>query len=245
MIRIEFDARAADRSLAEVDDQLPFAASLALNKTAQKVKKELVSEMKRVFDRPTPFVLNSLYIKPATKQKLEAMVWLKDEYSVGSVGTPATKYLSPEIFGGGRNAKSHERRLRDKGLLGSNRVAVPGRDAVLNRYGNFNGGTIKQMMSGLGINRDIGYQSNATAKSRRRNRKRANYFVMGGERPMGIFSRAAGGEPKSFIWFVKAPHYRSRLDFFGIGQRVIDEHLAREMDAAIELALRTARFAIG
>jgi len=247
MLKITFDkSQSPDDVVRQLDgyrSQIPFATSLAINRTADLVRKAIVAEMKKVFDKPTPFTLNSLYVSPSTKNKLEAVVWLKDEYAVGNQGTPATKYLGPEIFGGVRNAKAHERRLRDKGLLGSSLFAVPaqGAEGLLNRYGNINGGLIKQMMSSLQINRDIGYQSNETAKSRKRKPKRARYFVLGGETPLGIASRPTGGELQPVLWFVKAPNYKPRLDFFGIGKRVIDEHLEKELVKAMQYAIKTAR----
>lgn len=247
MIKIKFDRNASpddvQRKLNGFADQIPFATSLAINRTAELVKKAVVDEMKKVFDRPTPFTLNSLYVTPSTKDKLEAVVWLKDEYSVGNQGTPATKYLGPEIFGGARRAKSHERRLRDKGMLGSGMFAVPaqGAEGLLNRYGNLEGGLIWQMMSSLKINRDIGYQSNETAKSRKRNRSRARYFILGGDRPLGIASRPTGGVLQPFVWFVKSPSYTPRLNFFAIAEKAIDENLEKQLSKAIRYAIKTMR----
>ena len=248
MLRIQFDRGQSPADVSRQLDEIvtkhvPFATSLALNRTAQLVRKAVVKEMQRVFDRPTPYTKNSLYIEPSNKQKLEAVVWLKDEYAVGNQGTPATKYLGPEIFGGSRNAKSHERRLRDNGLLGSTMFAVPaqGAENLLNRYGNLSGGKIKQMMSGLAINRDVGHQSNITAKSIKRNPNRGRYFIIGGsENPQGIAQRPRGGALQPFLWFVKAPHYRKRLDFFGVAEKTINENLERELIKAISYAIKTA-----
>lgn len=247
MLKIEFDRSNIPESVARQLDgyrsQIQFATSLAVNRTAELVRRAIVNEMQKVFDRPTAFTRNSLYVTPSTKDKLEAVVWLKDEYSVGNQGTPATKYLGPEIFGGSRHAKSHEKRLRDKGMLGTAMFAVPaqGAEGLLNRYGNMNGGLIKQMMSSLQINRDIGYQSNETVKSRKRKSKRSRYFVIGGDTPLGIGSRSTGGSLQPVLWFVRAPNYKPRLDFFGIGQKVIDEHLDKELVKAMQYAIRTAR----
>lgn len=243
---VEIDAAAVTRALAEMQNQIPFATSLAINKTAQLVRRAIVTEMKRVFDRPTPFALNSLFIEVSTKTKLNAKVWLKDGYNEGFDGTPAVKYLTPEIYGGPRRAKSHERRLRDSGILGSSMFAAPARGAqgLLNRYGNLSGGIIRQMTSGLGIDEErAGYQSNITDRSRRRNKRRGKYFVMGGERPVGISRRVSGGGLQPFLWFVRAPNYRPRLDFFGVAQKVIDENLEKELEKAINNAIRTARIA--
>ena len=57
--------------------------------------------MRSVFDRPTPFTLNSIGVKPARKDNLESVVFVKDI---------ATSYLAPYEFGG-RN------KLNSKALL--------------------------------------------------------------------------------------------------------------------------------
>src|ERR1035441_633525 len=74
--------------------QLPFATAKALTRTAQLIKAAEVDEMRRVFDRPTPWTLNSVFITPATKDNLIARVWLKQD---AAKGTPAAKYLLSEI----------------------------------------------------------------------------------------------------------------------------------------------------
>ena len=63
-INIHVDLSGAIRQLGEMKKQIPFAASLAINRTAQSVKRRLVDEMVNVFDRPTPYTLDSVYIKP-------------------------------------------------------------------------------------------------------------------------------------------------------------------------------------
>jgi hypothetical protein len=62
----------------KVRRQVPFAIKNTLNKLAESTKQDAVSEMRRNFDRPTPFTLNSLFIKYATKQNLSARVFVKD-----------------------------------------------------------------------------------------------------------------------------------------------------------------------
>jgi hypothetical protein len=238
MLTIQVDDKDVKRWLLAAGTQMPFAVMLGINRTAKLVKDEIREEMVRVFDRPTSYTLNSLLTTMATKHKLEGQVWLRDVWG-SSGGTPAVNFIGPSIFGGGRHGKSHELALRRAGILGNDRVAVPGKDARLDQYGNISGGLIRQMMSGLLIGRETGYQSNITAASRARNKRRAVYFTMG-KPAIGIFTRQ-GGVLRCFEKFVKAPVYQPRLDFFGIGQRVIDEHLQTETIIAIEEALRTAR----
>lgn len=239
MINVKFDTDKLSRDLDEIGrKQLPFAAAKAMTKTAQLVRNKMRQEMMRNFDRPTRYTLNSLYIKPAKKTDLSAAVFFKDEWSVGSAGTPATKFLSPHVEGGGRGHRSSERKLINAGVMPGGLFAVPGRDAPLNAYGNITGGKWRQITSGLSADQDVaGFQSNITAKSARRNRKRGRYFNIGGR---GIGLRQ-GGDVKVMLWFVRAPRYQKRLDFYGIGEQIIREHLPLEFSKAFAEAMRTRR----
>ncbi|WP_246797466.1 hypothetical protein [Burkholderia perseverans] len=78
-----FDSQVEDH----VQRQLPFAASVALNKTANVAKQALADEMCDVFDRPTPYTLRSLRVRRATKRQLVARVGFIDE---SFKGTPAS-----------------------------------------------------------------------------------------------------------------------------------------------------------
>lgn len=271
MIKIQFDRGQSPVDVSKQLDQiatkhLPFATSLALNRTAQLVRKAVVKEMQRVFDRPTPYTKNSLYIEPSTKQKLEAVVWMKDgsgralpystmtqdgsnwvRYTASEIkssgkGVPPTRFLAPEIFGGARSAKSHEKVLRKEGIMGSRMFAMPGDDGHFeDRYGNITGSRLTQMLSALRINpeRD-GYQSNETDKSRQRRKgKRPEYFRLG-EKGIGYRLPGQKGPPSVFLWFAKSPNYRKRLDFFGVANKTIDENLERELMKAIQYAIKTA-----
>jgi hypothetical protein len=200
-------------------------------------------EMGRVFHSPTRYTLNSLYIKPAKKNSLEAHVFFKDEWSTGSHGTPATYFLTPEIEGGLRRHKSSELRLIETGLLGSSQFALPGRDQERNASGDMTGGQWKQILSGMGIARRApGYDANITPKSKKRNPKRGLVFPLG--KPghvLGIGSRAKGQGLRIRLWFVDSVHYQKRFDFYGVGERVVKEHLQAEISKALEQAMRTAR----
>src|SRR5450830_1021925 len=80
------------RLVGELAKQTRFALKTALNTTATQVRDGLRSEIQRTIDRPTPYTLNSLFIRAATAQNLEATVWLKDERATSNAGTrpPAT-----------------------------------------------------------------------------------------------------------------------------------------------------------
>jgi hypothetical protein len=216
---------------------VPFATALALTRTAQEVRKAEVQEMKRVFDRPTPFTLNSLYLKPATKADLTAKIWVKEIFS------RKDHYLRPEIFGGARRLKGFERLLMRKGLLPTGWMAVPGAGAKLDAYGNISGAQMVQILSALKALGEQGYAANRTKDSAKRRRgKQAELFVGrpgGGRLPNGVWQRfrfAHGSAIKPILIFIRGPRYTERFDFFGVGNRTA----ARVFSGLFEQALREA-----
>jgi hypothetical protein len=247
VFNITLDARDAIRQLSDFPDQVRFASSLAINKTAQQVKKDLQKEMKRVFDRPTPYTLNGLFIAPSTKQHLQAEVWLKGDgsFAPSSNGTAQVKYLSPEIFGGERKPRSSELDLRRADFLEDDMFTTPGYEfeQKLDRYGNVPSSVIMRMITNLKIQQeDHGVQQNQTASSKKRRKGRAEYFVMGKNPGLGVFRRKTGSDDlESVLWFVKKPHYQKRFDFFGVAEKSAAEHMPKELVKAVRFALATAR----
>lgn len=71
--------------------QLPFATAQALTAIAREIQKGEQAAMSTVFDRPTPFTVNSVGVKPARKDNQEAEVFVKDI---------AAAYLKPYEVGG-------------------------------------------------------------------------------------------------------------------------------------------------
>jgi hypothetical protein len=231
-------------------NEFPYAMARALTKTAQEIKKAEVDEMQRVFDRPTRWTLNSVFISPATKEKHIAEVWLKDEWAVGSSGVPAVKYLRPHIFGGERNLKRHEKALQYAGILPSGMYCVPGQGAELDAYGNMKTSQIIQIMSYFKAFGEQGYKANITdarkAKLKKGTKKNRGYEYFAirerrgsGLKP-GIYKRtgfAWGGAVKPIIMFVKRPSYQPRFDFFGVAQRVSGQVFLQAFDQAMKDAL--------
>ncbi|MFV3332219.1 hypothetical protein ACNFIA_14905 [Pseudomonas sp. NY15437] len=224
-------------------DQIPFAAALALTRTAQAVEKVLVTSMRTVFDRPTPYTLNSLRVFPATKEKLVARVWMKDE-SVKA--EPATRWLTPEIYGGDRRTKRVERQLRERGILPEGKYIAPGAGAKLDKYGNMVRGQVTKALSGIGGFTQQGYDANATSSAR--STKKGNYrryFVMHGSdrQPIGIAERTAKGKDglAMILAFVSKPTYRKTFDFHQIAQREAEARLRDEAVKAVAEARRTRR----
>lgn len=235
--------------------QVRFATAVALTRTAKVAKDDLRKEMMQVFDAPTPYSLNSLRTSPATPNKLVATVHLKDDVSKG--GTPAHKYLDPEIDGGGRRHKRFEVALeRSAGKPGS-MYAVPGVAAKKDRYGNVPAGEIRKLLSYLrSAEQTLGFQANLSEKRRKRMAKGSKT-----KRPTGYFVAAPGMKntkhlkPGIYQWtgfawgraikpvivFAGSAQYKKRLPFAQTVDKTIDREYATQFSAAMEQALRTAR----
>ena len=156
--RVKADTATAHLNALE-RKQLPFAYSLAVNRTAKLVKQAEIDKMRAVFDRPTPYTLNSLYVKPGTKANPSAYVWLKyDTFK----GTPAEKYLLPQIDGGSRSHKRFERALQGVGAMPTGYYCIPGKFAQMDNYGNWSRGQIIKILSYFRAFPERGYRANMT-----------------------------------------------------------------------------------
>lgn len=233
-------------ALTELErDLIPYAVSTALTKTAQGLIGRLQDEMRVVFDKPTPYTLNALRLMPATKDKLSARVWFKNE---ADGAQPASVWLSPEVYGGDRRNKPAELQLRAMGILPAGMYVVPGDGAELDAYGNMKRGQITKAMSGVRGFTQSGYKANATDSKRSVRKGNAkSYFVMQrAGQPIGIAQRTGWGKGsrasvKMILAFVAKPRYGERLSFFQIAEQYTREHLPREFDSAMETVRR--RFA--
>jgi hypothetical protein len=204
-----------------------------------------------VFDRPTPYTLNSLYVQPATKQTQTAKVWLKEEG--GKRGTPAAAYLSPDIQGGERTLKPFELALRTAGVLPSNMFAVPGSGATIDAYGNMSRGQIVAILSYFRAFPEAGYTANITDKKRaslkRGSKKRLGfeYFVGrpgDGKLPLGVWQRtrfASGTAIKPILIFVDATLYHAIYDFAFVAETTVDREFPSQFRDALVGAIATAR----
>jgi hypothetical protein len=200
--------------------------------------------MRDVFERPTPYTLNSLYSRGATKQDLTAVVWLKYDTSKG---TPADKYLLPEIRGGERVLKRFERALRAVGALPEGFFAVPGAGAKMDAYGNMATSQIVQVLSYFRAFPEAGYRANITEKRKRQlekttlSRQGFAYFVgapADGKLPLGVWQRfSQQRQIRPILIFVKSVHYSQRFNFDYVGQLTV----AREFPGQFARALSEAQ----
>lgn len=226
----------------------------ALTRTAVEVKAAELSELNSVIDRPTPYTQNAMFVKPATAETLAAEVWFKDD-TAGS-GTPATKYLLPQVEGGQRHMKRFEKALQAAGSMPAGTVAVPGSAAKLDAYGNISRGQINQILSQVGVELTAGHNRTLTKGTDRASRtKQRNAYgraggqfvaikVQNGKLKPGIYlaeSRNFGaklglgrtGKLRPVVLFVRAANYKPRFDFHGVAERVAAERLPMQVTRAL------------
>jgi len=250
-VRVELaEARKALEKLRK--DQIPFATAYALTQCAKAAQADLEREMARVFDRPTPFTLKAVRIRPATKRNLTAEVKLKDE---AYKGNPAVRWLIAQIEGGPRNLKGFEKLMQRAGVMPNGWFAIPTKNAPLDRYGNVPGSVINRILAQVQASRDI--LTRETPRSRAKNVRRAirkregRYFVAQPGNPRtkhlkpGIWERVSFGFGDSirpvFLFSSTAPTYTKRLPFEQIVQRAVARELRTQFERGFQLAQSTMR----
>ncbi|MBD9528390.1 hypothetical protein IB235_16355 [Paracoccus sp. PAR01] len=230
MLKIAIDDRALQESLRTLSDRkIRIASSWALNDTAKDVLTHVQDRMAEVFDRPTRFTLNAFTIRGARPDNLEAEV--KERPSVGR-----RHFLKVQEHGGARSRTGLEglldARLAYDGII---TAVTPASEARLDAYGNWSTAERNQALSAVQAQRDK--TTNTTSASRRRNRKRAGFFVPSAESQLsaGIWKRASDGTISKVLHFTRAmPVYGQRLGFFDgaadVYQARLPDHLRRTIE---------------
>lgn len=255
-IRIAVDAdNMLGRQFSALErEQLPFAVMQACNATAFEIREVWKRTAPRVFDRPTPMTINAALYRRATKGRLFAEIFLRDE---AFKGTPPAKYLQPEVEGGTRRKKRMELLLQAKGMMPAGTFAVPGKRAPLDQFGNVPSSQIRQILSQLRAGGEQGYVSNETNERRTKRQRREarkfgrsyEYIVLTKRRGRllpGLYERSNDRSRaiRSIFIFTKQANYSPRYDIFGLAQRTWDKlmpfYFNRELEKALESAVRGA-----
>lgn len=126
-IVIKDNLKELSRSLTRIQrEQVPFAASMALNELAADVANEITRQMEHLLDRPTPFTLKlyqpargKFYGTRANKRNLTAVL----DPSATAAGKARMEYMKYQIDGGTR-------------LPTKTAILVPTRVAPRNKFGN-------------------------------------------------------------------------------------------------------------
>jgi hypothetical protein len=195
--------------------------------------------MLRVFDRPTPIVLNGLRLaKRATEAKPEAAIWFKDIF--GKNGEMIENTVRPHIEGGMRNEKSSERRLKAIHVLRPNEWLV-GVKSARNAYGNISGPEHQRMLSYFRAYTEAGITANRRSGAGS-SRSGIRYFVNRAGAGRGIYRvRGRRGKPQ-LIWHIvpRATRYMVRFRFYDVAQSHADVEGPRIGRQAMTKAVRKA-----
>lgn len=225
--------QAITRSMRDVPARVvPYATSTALTRVAKIAQtKDLPAEMNRVFDRPTPYTLNSLFVKPATVDNLSARVNVKDQAGSGIV---PERFLQPEVEGGTRGDKRFERALRYGGWLLPGEHVVPATDMPRDAFGNVSGPKIKSILA------QLEKPGGRTVGKRRRGAFASGLFVGRIRHTRGIWQRDRRKIKPLFLFTKAIPQYRARFDFTGVAERVARENFEVEFGRAVRQLLDKA-----
>jgi len=221
-ISVSDDIARLRKSLTDLEKrQLPFAtanALTALAKNAQAAEKEAMPE---VFDRPTPFTVNSVAVRGARKSNLEARVFIKDI---------AAAYLEPFEFGG-----NHK-------LLGSGRTWLNPKDKTqLNQYGNFSKTALKRLQARPDIFiGNIKTSSGETIGGVWRRPPSARVTKVRGKRG-SVVQGSPRGHLKLLVRFGDARPVKQHLEFGERAFEVVNDTFEREFEVAMNQAIATAK----
>lgn len=257
MFKFDIDVRELRQVFSHLETkQLPFATAQAINDSLFWVTKGWEDEIVNVFDRPALPTVRAVNYRKASKDRLFAEAWIRNEAPKG--GTPPSRYLLPEIQGGPREEKPFEFRLREAGWLGANEFLVPTRFAPLDGFGNVPGSVIRTILSDLQASRDEKQRSTKESRAKRQNRraiaKRATYFMSipskprrNGQQhlPHGIFAKTqfSSGSSLTMIFHVTkgAPTYRARFQAYALAERLWAENFPRAFRQQLATAIANAK----
>jgi len=239
-------------AMAQSEKQARFALSVALNTVAKAVMVDERKEMQDVFDRPTPWTMNSLrQYGVAKRDKLETTVDWRANFGKG---IQPEQYMLAQVRGGERRLKRYEVALRSVGALPDDHITIPGQGAKLDAYGNMSAGQIIQILSYFKAFPEMGYKNNATDKTKARmarDNKRTGargyvYFVgrPGDRGQLGIYKRTQLGFGSSItpiLIFVKSANYEARFDIEYVANKTMARELAPAFNTAFAAAMATAK----
>ena len=200
---------------------LKFAQVISLTKTAVDIKTASVQKMKDVFDRPTPWTLNSLAVKPATKQDPIAYV-RKKEFGASSAG----HILGPHIDGTVRGKRRSEQALGE--------YVVTGKGMKVNQYGNLTPATYTKILSQIKVTSDATQRATNSTRSKR-SRKKEAYFKQG-----NVIYQRKGKTILPALILTRPPNYRKTFPYFETGQATFDRVFPTYFNPAVERAIQAA-----
>ena len=234
--------------------QAAQAYAKAINDTAFKVRTAMQAEMATVFDRPTPYILKSTYVKQATADNLSATI-LPTYY--GGKGIDPQQILRAEAAGGARRDKRSEVALRRVGILpGGYQTTIPESPypGTVDAYGNIKDSFLVHLISYFQAFGEQGYKANMKDRTKAnlhtkgtKTMSARRYFVSYGKLRGNRSSHLAPGiwavsgthgvRVQPVLMFVPAGSYKPRLSMDAIAKKAdADNYLAKRLRYRIRQA---------
>ena len=231
-IRVSIDVRAVARALDGVlANQVPFAASRALNDVSRAARDQVTSDLPSIFDRPVPFTMSAIASSAASKSTLTATVFVKPLQA---------KYLLPEEIGGPRLPVNNTRKT-------SRALIVPSK-IELDPFGNIPIGAIKAIVQQADAGKALTVKQLRRKKfyDRARAKRNQGIFYMaghgpGGNGPGGFFKRLPGHKLLRLISFKPSTTYRPIFNFRLRVEKVVTSGFHAAFIARLKEAVTTAR----
>ncbi len=244
--------------------QVPFAAAMALTKTAKQGADDMRSRFMSVFDNPTRYTIKSVFNSSANKRDLVAAFGVKDQGLLSKSGVNSPADVLGHHFNGGQSRMArYELAFRRLGMLGFNEDIVPASDlAELNQYGNVPASLIVKLISYFGGFSEQGYKANSTAETRAKMAKRTDkntkgktqsqyvkingvvYFYASGRDHLhrGIWAKTGthGSDIRPILMFVKRANYSKRFDINKFASKAVTD-FNRNFNESWAYAVKTAR----
>lgn len=234
------------------------AYAKALNDTGFYVRRQMQAEIRRRFDRVTPYIERSPRVVPATADRLQVAI---EPTYMGGKGVDPQKVLQAQSFGGRRRDKRSEVALRRVGLLPAGYQVVIPREPFpgsADAYGNIKGSFMVRVISYFQAFGEQGYKSNMTERRKRNLRNQQGigsiatkkvYKTTLGVRFFASMGRLRGGHLAPGIWAASGTHdvqLKPVLMFVRAGNyqpRLVMDDVAKAADAQTYLD-RRVRFRI-
>jgi hypothetical protein len=217
-IAVKTDLRAYTKGMNQIAArQLPFAMAQTLTAVAGHVGMAWQDEMRTKLDRPTPFTLGGVAVRPARKTDLTATIYMRDV---------AATYLQPFVDGGPHFLGAK------KGLLKP--VNVP-----LNAYGNLSRAKLATLKAKPGV--FIGAVRLKDGQIVNGVWQRQGVGRGSGKRRAAVTPKPTGCALKLLIRFADARPVTQRLDFKGRAEAVVRAVIEPTFAKAFAAALASAR----
>lgn len=194
--------------------QLDFVMAKTLTELAKLAQKEEKKAILKLFDSPTPFTVNAVAIRPATKGNPVATVYIRPL---------AARYLAPYQFGG-------------KQYLGAKPADLVPAAAPANQYGNLPRNTIKKYMGRPDVYLGkIGKTYGLWQRPMRQPVKR------GGRKAKSGRLANTTGKMKLIVAFVEPVTTRKRLDFGRSSLAVVNANAVPIFEREMAKAMASSR----